>query len=92
MTTTADEQQRSNRRTQEAGLLETVVRDNFLTLLGTPTEQHRVQVKCLWGDCYRVNVYVSDGTGAFRVAHSHFLEADGNGKIVSSNPPIKRVY
>lgn len=91
MTTTADEQ-RSNRRTQEAGLLETVVRENFLALLGTPSEAHRIQVKCLWGDCYRVNVFVTDGVGAFRVAHSHFLQADGNGKILSSNPPIKRAY
>ena len=92
MTTSQADQAGANQREQESGLLEAVVRDNVLSLLGTPSGPHRIQVKCVWGNRYRVNVYVPDGTGAFRVAHSHFVEADGNGKIREATPPITRAY
>jgi hypothetical protein len=76
----------------EDGLLEAVVRDNVLFDLGQPAGNHCVQVKKLWGDKYRVNVFVGPDVTSFTIAHSYFLCADGNGKILSCCPPIARTY
>lgn len=76
----------------EAGLLEAVVRDNVLFELGQPAGLHRLQVKCVWGNNYRVNVFVGGDVASFKVAHSYFLSADGNGKILACSPPIVRTY
>ena len=59
--------------------------------LGRPADLHRVQVRLLWGDHYRVNVFVGDAASC-KVAHSFFLKADGNGKILASTPTIARAY
>lgn len=77
---------------QEDGLLELVVGDNVLSDLGEPMEPHRTQVERVWGDNYRVNVFLGADAASFKVAHSFFLTADGNGKILASSPPIVRKY
>jgi hypothetical protein len=77
---------------QEDGLLEAVVRDNVLSVLGRPAGLHRIQVTRVWGDNYRVNVFVGPDAASFTVAHSYFLRADGDGKILASCPPIARAY
>ena len=79
-------------RQEEAGLLEAVVRDNVLSALGTPPGPHRVQVRRVWGDRYRVNVFVGESAATLKVAHSYFLEADGDGKVLTSSPAITRSY
>lgn len=76
----------------EGSLLEAVVRDNVLFDLGEPKGLHRVQVKCVWGDNYRVNVFVGPDVASFKVVHSYFLQADSNGKILASTPTIARMY
>ena len=96
MTTTLPEQnpaereQESERR--EAGLLEAVVGDNVLSALGRPAGLHRVQVRRVWRDNYRVNVFVGPDAASFKVAHSYFLRADGNGKILACCPPLTREH
>ena len=77
---------------QEGGLLEAIVRDKVLERLGQPTGNHRVQVRRVWGDNYRVNVFVETGVAAFKIAHSYFLFADKDGKILNCSPPIARTY
>jgi hypothetical protein len=77
---------------QEAGLLEAVVGDNVLSALGRPPGPHRVQVRRLWGDNYRVNVFVGPDVASFTLAHSYFLSADGDGKIIACCPPLARAY
>jgi hypothetical protein len=86
----AERAQESER--QEDGLLEAVVRDSVLSALGRPAGPHRVQVTRVWADNYRVNVFVGPDAASYRVAHSYFLRADGNGKIVVSCPAIARAY
>jgi len=86
----AERNQESKR--QEGGLLEAIVRENVLSALGRPVENHRVQVKSVWGDTYRVNVFVGPDVASFTIAHSYFLRADGNGKILTCCPPIARTY
>ena len=69
-----------------------MVRDNVLCKLGRPDALHRVQVKCVWGNNYRVNVFVGPDAVSSKVAHSYFLKADGDGKILTYDPAITRVY
>jgi hypothetical protein len=77
---------------KESGLLEAVVRDKVLEKLGKPAGDHRIQVRCVWGDNYRVNVFVGTGVAAFKIAHSYFLFADKDGKILNCSPPVARTY
>ena len=86
------EQQRAEQKAQEIGLLEAAVRNHVLCGLGKPAGPHRVQVKSVWRDSYRVNVFIGPDVSSFKVAHSYFLKADGDGKILASSPAIMRVY
>jgi len=76
----------------EAGKLEAVVRGHVLSDLGRPAALHRVQVRRVFGNHYRVNVFVGPDNTTFTIAHSYFLEADGAGKILSSTPAITKAY
>jgi hypothetical protein len=87
-----EEQRITQQKKQEVGLLEAVVRDNVLSKLGQPDDLHRVQVKCVWGNNYRVNVFIGPDAVSSKVAHSYFLKADEDGKILSYDPAITRVY
>lgn len=75
----------------EGGLLEAVVRDNVMYDLGSPAGLHLVQVRRVWGASYRVNVFVGDDASA-KIAHSYFLTEDGDGKILTSDPALARLY
>jgi hypothetical protein len=50
-----------------------------------------VQVKNLWGNYYRANVFVGTFTES-KVAHSYFLKVAPDGEIVTSVPAMKREY
>lgn len=63
-----------------------------LHALGQPGNLHRVQVRRLWGDYYRVNIFVGVDAASAKVAHSYFLAADGKGNIATSNPAIRKEY
>ena len=65
-----------------------------LTLLQSLHENlsSRAQVKSVFGDSYRVNVFIGPDVASFKVAHGYFLTADGDGKILLSSPAITRVY
>jgi hypothetical protein len=86
----AEQNQESER--QEGGLLEAIIRENVLSALGKPAGNHRLQVRRIWGDNYRVNVFVGADVASFTIAHSYFLLADKDGKILTCSPPIARTY
>lgn len=65
---------------------------HVLDALGRPGGLHAVQVRWLWQGAFRVNVLVGRDADAVTVAHSFFLEADADGGIVSSTPPLARLY
>lgn len=92
MATKVQEPTPPEQRKQKDGLLETVVRDNVMSSLGRPAGLNRVQVNRVWGNHYRVNVFVGTDFTSSKVAHSYFLEADGDGKILSSCPAITKMY
>jgi hypothetical protein len=92
MSAKQEELERVVRKVPEGGPLEGAVRDNVMHNLGRPEGLQRVQVRPLWNDRYRVNVFVGQDAVSSRVAHSFFLEADGDGKILWSVPDIIRLY
>jgi hypothetical protein len=69
-----------------------VIVDQLLQALGRPTIRHRVEVRHLWDDHYRANVYVGVDSVSTRVAHSYFVVADEAGNIIASVPDITRKY
>jgi len=60
--------------------------------LGRPEDLVSVQVRGLWGDYYRVNVFVGGGATSARVANSYFLTVDAVGTILAASPTIIRQY
>jgi len=40
---------------------------------------HKVQVRRLWDDHYRVNVLIGEDAASAKIANSYFVEADGDG-------------
>jgi len=60
--------------------------------LGQPGAPHRVEVRPLWEDHYRVNVFVGLDVASARVAHSYFLVMNGDGTILAATPAITRQY
>src|SRR4051812_17926046 len=75
---------------QDRWSLEALVRERVLHDLGEPPGLQRVQVRQLWDRYYRVNVFVGPDAVSSKVAHSFFLEADGNGTILDSMPAIAK--
>jgi hypothetical protein len=63
-----------------------------LGTLGRPTDLHRMEVRWLWERYYRANVFVGTVSTGFRIAHSFFLVADSDGKILESTPRITSQY
>jgi hypothetical protein len=77
---------------QERQQLNAKIGDHVMHALGQPSNLHRLQIRWLWKDRYRVNVLVGADVVSAKVAHSYFLVADGDGNIVASSPEITREY
>ena len=60
--------------------------------MSRPAALYRVEIRHLWDDRYRANVFVGVGAASTRVAHSFFLVADEEGNIIASVPDITRRY
>ncbi len=63
-----------------------------LQTLGKPENLREVQVRKLWKNNYRVNVFVGDAITNSKIAHSYFMVADPAGAILSSTPNVTRLY
>jgi hypothetical protein len=77
---------------QDRERLDCVIGKHVLHAVGQPGDLHRVQVRRLWEDHYRVNVLVGPDAASARVANSYFLVVDGDGAIVTSTPRLTRLY
>ena len=69
-----------------------VIAGQLLQTLGRPATLYRVEVRHLWEDHYRVNVFVGPDAASTRVAHSFFVVVDEDGNIIVSKPEITRKY
>lgn len=92
MSAEKEQSQHAERQPHRPSLLESVIRDNVMRDLGQPEGLHQVQVRPLWANNYRVNVFVGADAASSRVADSFFLETDGEGKVIASSPAIARRY
>lgn len=77
---------------QERQQLNAKVGDQVLRTMGKPNDPHRLQVRRLWKDHYRVNILVGADVVSAKVAQSYFVVADDDGNIVTSTPEIIRKY
>lgn len=68
------------------------IRDGVIASLGRPPQLYRVAVMPLWLNYYRVNVLVGVEATSLRVAHSYFVKAGDEGRILTATPPITRLY
>ncbi len=69
-----------------------VIVSQLLQTLGRPITLYRVEVRHLWDDYYRANVFVGADAASTRVAHSFFLATDEDGNIIASVPDITKKY
>ena len=72
--------------------LEAVILKQVMHQLGQPDGRVRAQVRKLWEDRYRVNIYMEPETGSAIIAHSYFIVTDDNGAIVAATPRITKKY
>jgi hypothetical protein len=72
--------------------LKAAVGKRVMDTLGQPGDLHKVQVRWLWEDHYRLNVFVGPDAASAKVANSYFLVTDDEGNIIASTPPIRREY
>ena len=72
--------------------LNAIIGEQVIHTLGEPLGLQRVQVRPLWGDHYRVNILVGADVVSAKVAHSYFLVADGEGKVLKATPNINKQY
>jgi hypothetical protein len=85
---TGDKIQKQQTRQQR----KVAIGQHVMHTLGQPGNLYAVQVRDLWDDHYRVNVFVGVDAASAKVAHSYFLVADSNGNILASTPKITRQY
>ena len=86
------EKQNQDQEKQHNRQLDTAIGQQVIATLGQPDDLHKVLVRRLWENHYRVNVFVGADEYSNKIAHSYFLVADGDGKIVSSTPKITKKY
>jgi len=79
--------ERHRRETQKA-----IIREQVIQVLGEPAGLHKVQVRRLWEDHYRVNVLVGPDAASAKIVNSYFLRSDSDGKIIASNPKLAKRY
>jgi hypothetical protein len=72
--------------------LEAVIGGHVLDQLGCPEAAHSVTVRHLWAGHYRVNVFVGEAAAFAQIAHSYFVSADDEGRILESVPAIRKRY
>ena len=72
--------------------IEAAISKQVLLGLGHPESLQQVQVRFLWEDHYRANVFVGVDAATTKVAHSYFLVTDGTGNILASSPKIISQY
>jgi hypothetical protein len=92
MFTTRDQERLGDRPEGGRTAAEAGIAWDVLGRLGQPEDLHAVQVRPVSGGRYRVNVYVRAEAASFRVAHSYFVEADADGRVLASSPAIARLY
>ena len=92
---TQEKDVRERNRKLEAQQRETfhaIIAEQVMHSLGQPKDLIEIQVRPLWDDRYRVNVFAGANVTSCRVANSYFLVTDSNGNIIEARPTIEKQY
>jgi hypothetical protein len=81
------EMERHKRETMNA-----VIGEQVIHILGEPGDLLQMQVRLLWMNSYRVNVFIGADAARAKVANSYFVKTDSDGNIVESTPKITKQY
>jgi hypothetical protein len=92
MPTTEQGNQQAEHAKQTHQQRSTVIVTQLLHDPGRPATLYRVEVRHLWEDHYRANVFVGSDASSTQVADSFFVVADADGNILASEPDITRKY
>jgi hypothetical protein len=92
MPTAMQDKQQAEQAKQTHEQRSSVIVGQLLKDLGRPTALYRVEVRHLWDNHYRANIFVGADAASTRVAHSFFVLADEHGNIIASTPAIRRKY
>lgn len=92
MPTTRQREQREDMEQHKRETLNALVGEQVIHTLGEPGGLLIVQVRPLWKNHYRVNVFVGMDATSAKIAHSYFLVADSDGNIIESTPKIAKQY
>ncbi|MCE9532270.1 MAG: hypothetical protein K8T89_14290, partial [Planctomycetes bacterium] len=68
------------------------IKEQVIQALGKPTDLRTVQVRKVWKDHYRVNIYVGSSAVSVRISNSYLLKVDGDGSLIAAMPPITKQY
>jgi len=92
MQTTEQREQHPDIERHKREVLNDRIEKQVIHTLGTPGNLLKVQVRLLWKNHYRVNIFVGPDAVSARVANSYFLGVGNDGNIMTSDPKIKRQY
>ena len=92
MPTQNEEVQEKAQKIRKRQELKDSVGEQVLRALGAPGDLLRLQVRHLWDQCYRVNVFVGLDASAARIAHSYFVLTNGEGSVIDSRPMLSKKY
>ena len=92
MTMTQEREPKEGLQQHKRETLHALIAEQVMHILGEPGGLHKVLVRPLWQDHYRVNVFVGANAVLAKIANSYFVQADGDGNIVKASPKIKRQY
>jgi hypothetical protein len=87
---TQEGKQHDDMEQHQREMLNALVAEQVIHTLGEPDSPHKVQVRRLWKNHYRVNIFIGGDPLYARIANSYFVEADNNGNIVASRPAIMK--
>jgi hypothetical protein len=92
MSTKQQEKQHTDQANQARSQRDAVIGRYVMRALGQPEELRSVQVRPLWGNHYRVNIFIGENVGSAKIVNSYFVSVDDDGNIIDSTPKIARVY
>jgi hypothetical protein len=92
MPTTTQREQRKDMEQHQRETLSALLGEQVIHALGAPDDLRQVQVRWLWENHFRVNVFLGADAASARIANSYFVEADSNGNIVTSTPKLTKQY
>jgi hypothetical protein len=96
MPTTQQREESKDKDKEGAGrrreALTVLIGDKVMKTLGAPGDLLKMQVRPLWENYYRVNVFIGKDAGSAQIAKSYFVTADGDGNILTSAPEIIKQY